>query len=182
MLKIALIVEDEPELSERIISLLHRNAPAAMSFQVVRSVQAAQRWLKDNAAFLLLIIDMVLPADEDAARQRDELEQRLSSVLVRARNASRGGENAAPFWREATSIESELQNLVDPVGGLRILRWLADRSPGGRITMPVIVTTAGFAQDRYAPFVAEQCLRCIPKPFSAEALLAAIREMLPLSG
>lgn len=192
--KTVLIVEDDSESAVALISLLQNHCTAPLCCHAVRSIRSAQLWLENNPQLALLVTDMHLPADEQAVVKLDEVERRRRDLHRRARMVRMSGEDAKLFLAEADAMDAEIDTLIDPIGGLRILEWLAERhatkpvarsgseiTDRGDLALPVIVTTAAGSPDMSLgvhPTLSGAHIRYLQKPFHPGRLLSLIESVL----
>ena len=150
----ALVVEDEAELQDAIVTTLQLDGMQAMG---LASVEAAQRWLQDNRSRTILL-DLTLPGASGLEWLRERRPAGTSGVIIITGNASAQARieartlGADDYLQKPLNLEEltlAVRNLIQRLPGvgewtLDLLNWTLV-TPAGE-AVPLTASEVGFLQ------------------------------------
>lgn len=184
------------ECADEKLRELSRNVE--IDFVVARHIQQANDLLDANDPPLdALIVDLMLPRNEDDLTELERLErQRAETVRKRFRRATYDAavvdEETVSLTEDIRRLDREIEPHVAPEGGCEILARLAERLDLDRKTdsdpkplfLPTIFLTARGLPEvkkRCAKLVAARSSRFLEKPVWEDDVLRALLELLGAS-
>jgi CheY-like chemotaxis protein len=174
-------IENDARLIQKMGKVLNlRLKPLGIDLDIVKEMATASKRLENHlGAYFALIVDIMLPPDEEKRKKAEGLENRRRDLLDKASGPAipESQVDVSSIKREIDAVDLALESLTDMEGGIRLLEEAAEKA--GKIAQLTIIFTARGLLDLKDR--AEKCVEAgkfywVEKPVSSDHIISILQE------